>query len=103
MVAAETYYGYLVNGRYEQFLQGREGMTDIPGSFREQLLTTYRQFMARQSEMHGGLKRVSALSAQCDSTSFERMDVFLLLEYADSVKEEIVVPMVGRDDVWLMK
>ena len=102
MVAAETYYGFLLNGSYEQFLQGREGMAGIPDSFREQLLTTYKQFMAQQAKAHGGIRSVKSSRAVPDS-SLNVMQVFLLLNYQDASTEEIVVPMVQDGDQWLMR
>ena len=102
MVAAETYYGFLLNGSYEQFLQGREGMAGIPDSFREQLLTTYKQFMAQQAKAHGGIRSVKSSRAVPDS-SLNVMQVFLLLNYQDASTEEIVVPMVQDGDQWMMR
>ena len=102
MVAAETYYGFLLNGSYEQFLQGREGMAGIPDSFREQLLTTYKQFMAQQTKAHGGIRSVKSSRAVSDS-SLNVMQVFLLLNYQDASTEEIVVPMVQDGDQWKMR
>lgn len=102
MVAAETYYGFLLNGSYEQFLQGREGMAGIPDSFREQLLTTYKQFMTQQAKAHGGIRSVKSSRAVPDS-SLNVMQVFLLLNYQDASTEEIVVPMVEVGDEWKMR
>ena len=102
MVAAEVYYGYLLHGDYEQFLAGRRGMDSIPESFREQLLTTYRQFMAQQKQFRGGIVSIEASRAVADST-LNRMQVFLLLNYHDGTTEEVVVPMVLNGDQWLMR
>ena len=45
---------------------------------------------------------VSAPRAQMDST-LQQMQVFLILQYADSTQEEIVVPMVEHNGRWQMK
>ena len=91
-----------MRGDYDRFLEGRQGMDGIPESFREQLLTTYRQFMAQQKQFRGGVVGVEASRAVPDST-LDLMEVFLLLNYKDASTEEIVVPMVQEGDQWLMR
>ncbi len=101
--AAKGYYDHLLAGRYEQFLQGRAGTDSLPDSYREQLITGYRQFMAQQTSAHGGISSLRVNdSAYIDST-LHLIQVFLLLQFADSVEEEIVVPMVEDNGRWLMK
>lgn len=101
-VAAGVYYDFLLHGDYDQFLGGRMGMDSIPASYCEQLLASYRQFMAQQKEAHGGMTSVKVNNARIDSTQ-HLVQVFLMIGYADSLQEEIVVPMVEHDGVWLMK
>ena len=100
--AAKTYYDYLVAGRYEQFLDGRVGADSLPDDYREQLLTSCQQFMAQQTKAHQGISDVRISNARTDSLT-AYVSVFLLLCYADSVREEIVVPMVEHDGRWCMK
>ena len=100
--AAKTYYDYLVAGRYEQFLDGRVGADSLPDDYREQLLTSCQQFMAQQTKAHQGISDVRISNARTDSLT-AYVSVFLLLCYADSVQEEIVVPMVEHNGRWCMK
>lgn len=100
--AALANYEQLLAGHYEQFLDGRAGTDCLPDSYREQLLTAYKQFMAGQRQEHGGLKGISVRNAEMDST-LNVMQVFLILSYADSLQEEIVVPMVTENGEWKMK
>ena len=102
MEAVEDYYGSLLDGDYEAFLAGRADMDDAPASFREQLLVAYKQFLRHQQEAHQGVISFSASRATMDST-LQLMQVFLLVNYGDSVQEEIVVPMVERNGKWKMK
>ena len=102
MKAALECYEALLDGDYATFLEGRAGMDSIPDSFREQLLVTYKQFMHQQQKAHQGIKAFEPLRALPDS-SLNLMQVFLLVSYADSTHEEIVVPMVERDGEWKMK
>ena len=103
MKAAESYYASLLDGDYEAFLAQRADVESMPASFREQLLVAYKQFVRQQQDAHeGGIASFTASRAQMDST-LQLMQVFLLVNYADSTQEEIVVPMVERDGKWMMK
>lgn len=101
-LAAQTFYRHLVAGEYEQFLQGKSDADSVPALYREQLLTGYRQFMAQQQEQHGGIREVRIASWRKDSLD-AYTQVFLVLGYADSTSEEIVVPMVDTAKGWKMK
>lgn len=102
MEMAQQSYTALAQGDYAQFLSARAGMDSIPDSYREQLLTSYKQFVRQQQHAHGGIASVEALRAQADST-LHIMQVYLSLHFADSTREEIVVPMVEYNGMWKMK
>lgn len=100
--AAKTYYDHLVAGRYDEFLEGRVGTDSLPAAYREQLLVSCQQFMAQQTKAHQGISDVRISNARTDSLA-DYVSVFLLLCYADSLQEEIVVPMVEHNGRWCMK
>jgi len=101
-LAAEGYYRHLVAGEYEKFLEGRVGADSLPDSYREQLLTGYKQFMAQQQRVHQGIVDVTVSNARTDSLT-DYTSVFLLLNYGDSTQEEIIVPMVNHNGRWRMR
>ena len=101
-IAAKGYYTHLVNGEYEAFLEGKEGADSLPDDYREQLLMSYRQFMAQQNQAHHGILDIRVSNAITDTT-LHYTNVFLVLCFGDSVNEEIVVPMVERNGSWRMK
>ena len=101
-LAAKGYYQHLVAGEYEQFLQGKNGADALPDDYREQLLTACKQFVIQQRQAHGGISAVRVSNAVSDTT-LHYTSVFLVLQYADSVSEEIVVPMVETGGRWRMK
>ena len=101
-LAAKGYYDHLIHGEYEQFLEGKNGADSLPDDYREQLLTSYRQFMAQQEHAHYGIREVRISRASTD-TLRHLTSVFLVLCYGDSINEEIVVPMVEHDKGWRMK
>ena len=102
MEAAQSFYEQLLDGEYEKFLAGHAHMDSIPDSYREQLVTAYKQFVYMQKEAHQGIMNIEASRAQMDST-LHLMQVFMIVNYADSTQEEIVVPMVEQNDEWIIK
>ncbi len=104
---AKSCYDQLLAGRYEAFLEGRAGMDSIPDGYREQLLTAYKQFMSQQREAHGGISSVqvnrTAFMEAPPDTTFQWVQVFMNLNYADSTSEEIVVLMVDQTGEWKMR
>ena len=66
------------------------------------MLAGAKQFMARQREEHGGIARVSVVKYVADSVA-RQTNVFLLLCFGDSTREEVVVPMVEGPSGWRMK
>ena len=100
--AAKGYYEHLVAGEYDEYLQGVAGYDSMPGDYREQLLMATKMTMARQKREHQGINEVQVSSAKADSAA-RYTNVFLVLCYADSVREEICVPMVDVGGRWQMK
>ena len=99
---AQLYYSYLVDGRYDDFVAGIDPHISLSDSYREQLCANARMFMAEQQERHGGISRVEVSDADVDE-EHHAANAFLLLCYGDSTSEQVVVPMVERDGVWLMR
>lgn len=100
--AAKEYYDALTSGQYDKYLSGIVDIDSLPPSYREQLLVNAKQMIAQQQSEHGGIKEVKTIVSKCDSVQ-KRTDVFLMLCYGDSTKEEIVVPMVECNGEWKMK
>lgn len=101
-IAAQDYYEKLKAGDYAAYVSGLSGADSIPPSYREQLEVNAKQFIALQKEAHKGIDNINIVSAKEDSTA-HITNVFLEIQFADSLKEEIVVAMVKKGDKWLMK
>jgi len=101
-LAAQDYYEKLKAGDYAGYVAGMAGADSIPQSYREQLEVNAKQFLALQKEEHKGIDSINIVSAKDDSIA-KYTNVFLEIQFADSLKEEIVVAMVKRGDKWLMK
>lgn len=104
-VAAQTakvYYEYLLQGKYDQFVDGRYQPDSIPDTYREQLITNARMFAGQMNDEHQGLKAVHVANGEAD-TARHVANAFLVFTYGDKTTEEVVVPMVEREGVWYMR
>ena len=111
-MAAKGYYDHLARGEYNQFLEGIDKMAfldslemtrDTGLSFRSQLSDNLRQYMTQLEQLHGGISEVCISNVRTDTLT-DYTSVFLVLCFKDSTKEEVVVPMVERENgCWRMR
>ncbi len=100
--AAKIYYEYLRDGNYAAYVDGFYRPDSIPGCYREQLITSAKQYVWQMREDHKGLAAVEIAGAKAD-TAKHVGHAFLMLCFKDSVREEIVVPMVLHDGNWMLR
>ena len=100
--AAKAYYEQLLHGEYEAYVDGTLKGDSVSPAYRQQLVLNMQMYVERQNAEHKGISRVQALRAMYDSSA-HTSDAFLAIEFADSTKEEIVVPMVEREGVWYLR
>lgn len=118
MTTAQKYYEQLVAGDYNSFVEGSlMGQDSVPESYKSQMLLNARMFVERIQKEHNGIKSVKALRAKVDtiwagvkSASGDPAAIkevvaqaYLSLGFADSSKEEIVVPMILKNDIWYLR
>ena len=99
---AKLYYENLLHGRYDVFVDGFYRPDSIPSSYRSQLIDNARMYVAQMNDVHRGLARVDLIHATADTARNEGR-AFLLLCFADSTREEVVVPMVRIENLWMMR
>ena len=90
----------------EQQAENKLGVDTLPADYGEQLLAAVRQYQQDMQKKHGGLRevRIAENPGRCDTFQGSPLvHTFLILCYADSTQEEVIVPMVERDGQWLMK
>ena len=105
---AQKYYEYLAAGDAVRFLEGKAGSSQLPAAYGEQLLKAIEQYQEEIKQKHGGILSVSISdnSVNPDDTTHadSLVNAFLILCYADSTQEEILVPMVQvSEGEWRMK
>lgn len=101
-IAAKGYYDLLLEGKYEEYVAGFNQPYRIPKGYHDQLLMNAQMFMEQQQEEHSGISKVNILNAKAD-TAHHMADVFLQMVYADSTREQVVVPMVEVKGEWKMR
>ena len=99
---AKLYYENLLHGRYDVFVDGFYRHDSIPSSYSSQLIDNARMYVAQMNDDHHGLARVDLIHATADTARNEGR-AFLLLCFADSTREEVVVPMVRIENLWMMR
>lgn len=101
-IAAKGYYDMLLEGRYDEFVDGQNMPHRIPEEYRQQLVLNAKMFVEQQKNEHRGMKAFQILDAKAD-TAHHLADVYLSVTYGDSTKEQIVVPMVEVEKKWKMR
>lgn len=99
---AKQYYDYLLDGKYEAFVDGKYRPDSIPGSYREQLVMNMKMFMGQQERERRGIKEARIVNAVADTARHEA-NVFLVFCYGDSTVEEVLVPMVESQGIWYLR
>ncbi len=108
--AAKEYYDSLLAGNQSFFVRGMYLPERVPPSYKSQLEANAKMFLADVKEKHGGIHEVRAVNCINDTVLSasgkivrRTSNAFILLCFNDSLKEEIVVPMVEKEGRWLMK
>lgn len=101
-IAAKGYYDMLLEGRYDEFVEGQNMPHRIPEGYRQQLVLNAKMFVEQQKNEHRGMKAFQILDAKAD-TAHHIADVYLSVTYGDSTKEQIIVPMVEVEKKWKMR
>ena len=99
---ARAYYDYLLQGQYDDFVAGMDGYDGMPESYRQQLADNARMFVTQQKKEHGGIERLRVMKSEVDNDT-QTAQVYLVITYRDNLNEQILVPMVRRNGLWLMR
>ena len=100
--AAEQYYSYLLEGKYEAFVDGCYQQDTIRAVYRQQLIENAKMFVGQQKTEHQGIKSVEVANVEVD-TAAHTANVFLRLSYGDGGSEQVLLPMVEKDKLWMMR
>ena len=100
--SAKQYYDYLLEGKYEAFVDGRYQPEAIPESYRAKLVSLSKMYVSQMDVEHRGLKETRIVSVKADTARHEA-NVFLVFCFGDSTSEEVCVPMVEHQGLWYLR
>lgn len=93
-------YQHLVAEEYDSYLQAMVDYEHMPQSYREELKALLAQYVRKEMTERGGFSQVTV---NADTIMGNRANVFLMLEFKDGTKEEVVVPMIRVNDAWRLQ
>ncbi|MBQ8968698.1 MAG: hypothetical protein IJ064_03065 [Bacteroidaceae bacterium] len=99
--AAETYYGSLVKGDVEQYMQGLCNYDSLPEDYRSQLRDALLQYLGDEQRRHSGL--ISARAVRDTLLDSLQAHVFVELQFGDSTREEVLLPLLCTPAGWRMQ
>ena len=102
VLVAKHSYQYLLKGKASSFVDATYHESEIPESYREQLVLSAEMFVEHQDSLHGGIKEIEALKAVLYDEG-NAADAYLQFQYADGQSEQVLVPMVKHEDNWYLK
>lgn len=98
---ARESYELLVAGDVDGWLSHVDGYDSLPESYRLQLRDAMLMHLDKEERLHGGLTAALVVGdSVLDSINAE---AFIELQYADSLRERIHLPMVKRHGKWKIK
>ncbi len=101
MEAAERYYGYLIAGDVDHYLQSIHDYDSLPESYRSQLRDMFAQHLDREQQMRGGLAAVRAFKDTLINDSLAH--VFVEVTFGDSTVEQESLPLILTSKGWMLK
>ena len=99
--SAKACYELLIDGDAVGFIECKAGTDTLAADYGEQLLAAVRQYLHDVKQKHEGIREVRIAEDQSAFSTSQQSTIILC--YADSTQEAIVVPMVERDGQWVMK
>jgi hypothetical protein len=99
--AAERFYGMLIGGESEAYVNALEG-NDVRDSLtRCEMIDAVTQYVEHEKVAHQGLQRAVAVSDTIFADSL--CTVSLDLTYGDSLVEHVLLPLVFSGGEWRMR
>lgn len=99
---AAGYIDSLYNGDYDGAAAHTAGSREASARYNEHLAILYRNAVENNTQEHGRLVR-SECTAVKEYKDYHSADVYLRLTFADSTRQDILLPMEEHSGQWLMK
>ncbi len=99
--AAEQFYGMLISGDCESYVNGLSGIVSCDSVAREEMLDVVSQYVKRELDAHNGIASATAVRDTIYADSLAQ--VFMNIVYGDSTTEHIMLPLVYTGGEWKMR
>ena len=87
---------------YDDFLAGTYREDSIPDDYHSQLVDNAKMFLALQQSRHKGIRKIEQGGGTYDEKS-HTANVFLMFSYGDGTTEQVLVPMIEKNEVWYLR
>ena len=99
--AAEHYYACLIKGDVDRYMRGLADYDSLPEAYRDQLHDMFLQYLDREQQLRRGI--LSAEAVRDTLLDSLHAHVFLDIQFGDSTREEVSLPLVRTDKGWRMR
>lgn len=96
---AEIYYGYLKDGKAEEYVSFVGSQDSMPEGYRTQMVDLMKQYVANLQRKKGGILEVQAAG---DTIFGNEAQVFLDVLYGDSSSERVDMLLYFENKQWRM-
>lgn len=99
---AKLYYEQLIQGDVDGFVAGINTPATADEGYRALLRKNTQMFWNQQKREHNGIRSVDIVGAAYDEEA-KTANAYLLFVYGDGNTEQVLVPMVRVDSLWLLR
>lgn len=99
----EAMYNIYISGDYAAYVNQMESLDDKPESYRKQMADLMKQRHRQQEEDHNGGPAACHVKDLKINHEGRYCDAFIVVTYKDSTEEEILLPLVFKNEKWRLK
>lgn len=95
-------YAALLDGRYSDYSDSLAGAAKRSGEYNAQLAAGAAMYIEQQHATHRGIVDVRVADVEMEDNPMQA-NAYVVLCYADTTNEEIVVPMCKENGIWKVR
>lgn len=95
-------YNHYIQREYGVYVDQMESLDQKPTTYRAQMVNLMKQLRHRQDSLHGGPLSCRVIKME-QSHDSNYCNVFLEITFNDRSYEQILLPLVRKDDIWRLK
>lgn len=102
-VDVEAMYDTYIRGDYAAYVSQMESLDDKPESYRKQMADLMKQRHRQQEEDHNGGPAACHVKDLKINHEGRYCEAYIVVTYKDSTEEEILLPLVFKNEKWRLK